>query len=137
MNKKLLATASLVIALNPEKLFAEERIDIMKIINDTPKCYVLTEILNMYSTGTENYLDQIFLNYSNASRVLLGDKVMKNNISLMFNKKSAEMRKIVVTDIAESGLKLKNYREIYDEFSCSSYTTIIEPEHLDLETSFQ
>lgn len=131
-SNKFLAVILMLFIFYSGSLFAKEKVRVSDVIAATPACHVITETLNIYSPDSGGALENLFLNYSNATIFFTRGDVEQTIISLLFNEFSAKRRKDVVKHIADQGLDMKFFRKMYEEINCDLYVKVIGKESFSL-----
>lgn len=116
------------------EVIAQEKITTLEMINKSPKCYALTEIINLYSKGDNDNFEYFYINFSNATKIQSYPQDAGNAIPLIFNEFSRKFRNAVIKTIIESGYNQKALSDIYDNIGCSVLAKKINDENIILDT---
>lgn len=103
-------------------VLAQEKITLMEIINQSPKCYALTEIINLYSKGGNDNYGNFYVNFSNATKLQSYPKDATVAVPLLFNDFARKFRNEIIKVIIESGYDQKSLGDIYDKIGCSIFS---------------
>lgn len=123
--------------LSSVNVLASDSLKPIDVINNAPRCYVFVEtlsvngsILNEHDAYGRDILNNIYVNFSNASMLIAKGKVEIGTIPLLFNEATGEVRRIVINYIANEGeIEKESLKSLYDDNSCGKYSEIIKPEN--------
>ncbi|MCK7635829.1 Uncharacterised protein [Shewanella baltica] len=139
-SNKVLVVIVLLMGFSSASLLAKGSLEPIDVVNNAPRCYVFVEtlsvngsILNSNDMYNRDMLNNIYVNFSNATMLISKGEAQAGTIPLLFNEATGEVRRIIIGYIAHKGdIDKESLKSFYDESSCEKYSKIIKSESWNL-----
>ena len=107
------------------KSFAKDEIDPMDVINKSCDCYVISEMMTLYSLPIrQKDLFNFYANFSTADSFI--KKESEGGATyLMFISMTTEKRRELIKHVIKTGYKPEEFENLYKYLSCDKYRSII------------